>query len=309
MRLVPLESADLALVSELLLGELDAWRTDLGWDYSTVQSILLSFMERGALPGFLATEQGRPAGYTYFLIQRHKGVIGTVYRSGNHVSHHVVDLLQQAAIDALRSIAAVNRIEAQIVPFGGISLDALFLDNGFECHPRHFLELDASSHLPRGTRCDARVVPWDSSYLMDAARVAFAGYSGQSDALICEDYHTEKGCEGYLRSLLDTPGCGTFLPSDSHMAIDGSGTLCGFIIASSISPAGAMIPQISILPSHQGQGIGNALMEAALGGLRARGYRSVGLMVTVGNSRAYSWYLRLGFRTKKAFSAATWQRR
>ncbi len=308
MNLVTLDTADLALVSELLEDERDAWQTDLGWDYTPVRDILLSFIAHRALPGFIAIDHERPAGYSYFLLQRRKGIIGTIYSRGTGVAGEVTELLQQASIDALKGTSYIDRIEAQIMPFRRITLEPGFLRNGFQCHARHFLEKDLTSSV--GSSCAPlyNTVPWDVTHITAASRVLLASYADQTDALICEDYRTEAGCERYLQSLLDTPGCGTFLQADSHVAFDGSGILCGFVIASRISPTGAAIPQISILPSHQARGLGRALMNAALSGLAAKGYKSASLTVTVANRRAHDWYMRLGFRVRKAFSACTWQR-
>ena len=106
---------------------------------------------------------------------------------------------------------------------------------------------------------------------------------------------------------METPGCGTCLPADSRVAIDNDGILCGFIVVSRIASSRAMIPQVSVLPSHQGRGIGKALMDEAFSSLRSKGYSSVSLTVTAANVRAHEWYIRLGFRMRKAFGAAVWQ--
>ncbi len=308
MNLVTLKTADLTLVSELLEDELDAWRADLGWDYAPVRDILLSFIRQRALSGFVAIDRDRAAGYSYLLVQRRKGIIGTIYRRRTEVADGVTELLQQASIDALKNTSFIDRVESQIMPFRGISLEPGFLRNSFQCHARHFLQKDLTSYVSPPAAAVCRTAPWNVAHLTVASRVLLAGYGGQTDALICEDYQSEPGCERYLRSLLDTPGCGTFLPADSHVAFDDNGVLCGFILASRISTTGAAIPQISILPSHQGRGYGTALMNAALSGLTARGYKSVSLTVTAANRRAHDWYTRQEFRVRKAFSACIWQR-
>jgi ribosomal protein S18 acetylase RimI-like enzyme len=70
-----------------------------------------------------------------------------------------------------------------------------------------------------------------------------------------------------------------------------------------------MIPQIAVHPSYQGLGIGNGLMNRSLELLKSWEYRSVGLTVTEQNRRAFEWYRRLGFATRKEFGAYVWQRR
>ena len=307
--LVPLDTADPRVVGALLNDELLAWKSELGWDYRDVQRILQSLIARKALPGYLATESEQPVGYVYFLSHAAKGVIGTIYCIGNPASQPVVDSLVEAAITALRKNVFLRRIEAQVMPFRGANLTNGFLRHGFELYPRHFLELDLARFPSRGAPgVEGKIVSWSPAHLSGAARVAWLGYRNQIDSRICEDYCTESGCEGYLRSLVETPGCGIFLPAASYCALDSRGLVCGFITVSKVSPTGAMIPQISIVPSHQGRGLGKALMAHTLSALALQGYRTVGLTVTVENRRAIEWYHREGFRLRKEFAAYVWQR-
>ncbi len=307
--LLPLDTTDLRLVEGLLDDELTAWRSELGWDYRDVQQILLSFISRRALPGYLAIEAERAVGYVYFLAHAAKGVIGTIYCTGSKVPQQVVDGLLEAAVTALRSNVFLKRIEAQVMPFHGVNFSNGFTRHGFELYARQFLELELKHYPSRSViEAEDKIVPWKPAHLSGAARVAWLGYRNQVDARVCEDYCTESGCEGYLRSLVETPGCGVFLPTASYCALDTRGSVCGFITVSRVSPAGAMIPQISILPSHQGRGLGKALMARAISALISQGFKTLGLTVTVENRRALEWYQREGFRLRKEFAAFVWQR-
>src|SRR5512139_2432512 len=94
--LVPLDTAEPRVVGALFDDELLAWKSELGWDYRDVQSILRSFIARKALPGYVATEREHPVGYVYFLSHAAKGVIGTIYCTGNPALQQVVDSLLEA---------------------------------------------------------------------------------------------------------------------------------------------------------------------------------------------------------------------
>jgi ribosomal protein S18 acetylase RimI-like enzyme len=309
VNLIPLDAADPRFVSVLLDHELLAWESELGWDYREVQRILRSFILRRSLPGYVAMDGPRPVGYVYFLAHASKGVIGTLYCTGNEVPQEVVDGLLDASVAALRKNVFVQRIEAQIIPFHNINFADAFRRQGFDHHPRQFLELNLILfHRRPRAGVGEPIVPWNPAHLPGAARVAWLGYRNQIDALLSEDYSTEAGCESYLRSLVETPGCGTFQPAASYVSLDDRGSVCGFIIVSRISRAGSMIPQISILPSHQGRGLGRALMGRALTALSLQGYRTVSLTVSVENRKALEWYQRQGFRLRKAFEAYVWQR-
>lgn len=307
--LVPICKADKQALAVLMDEEERAWFAELAWDYSPVRAILTSFIYQNLLPGFLALQGPAAVGYGYYLTHQQKGIIGTVYAPPSDRQQEVGDELLARMIDSLKNQERVDRIEAQILPFHNLNLARCFDGQGFERYWRHFLELDLMPPLPKESSSSAdRVVPWNPSYLQGTAETAFRSYQNQADAEICEDYRSVAGCESYVRSLVENPGCGTFLPEASFAGLDLSGVPCGFIICSRTSAFAGMIPQIAIDPSHQGRGLGNALMSRALMRLKGLGMRTVSLTVTAKNQRAMEWYRRLGFRSRKDFAAYVWQR-
>lgn len=309
LKLVPISNADPEMLSALMDEEERAWFTELAWDYSPVRNILTSFMFQNLLPGYLALRGPDAVGYGYYLTHQHKGIIGTIYSPRSEVQQEVADELLAQIIKSLKDIADISRIEAQILPFHYLNLTAGFTRHGFECYPRYFLELDLMSPLRQKEPATSdRIVTWDSSFLQGAAEVAWRSYQDQADAVICEDYGSVPGCESYLRSLVENPGCGTFMPDASFVGLDNRGIPCGFIICSRTSAFAGMIPQIAIHPSHQGCRLGSTLMHRALSRLKALGTRTVSLTVTKKNRRAFEWYQRIGFRARKEFSAYVWVR-
>jgi ribosomal protein S18 acetylase RimI-like enzyme len=305
---MPLSLADPAPLSDLLDGEERAWIAELDWDFSPIRNILSGFLTRKLLPGFIAIDDTRALGYSYFLVHQHKGIIGTVYVSRVDGSSDIAFGLLQRTVESLRQSDKLQRIEAQIMPFNGLSLTAGFTRLGFESYARYFLELDMSTY---STRRDAtspeRVIAWDTALLPAAAELILVSYQGECDAQISEDYRTVGGCMSYLRSLIENPGCGVFLPTASFVAVDARGCPCGFVLSSRISAFAGMIPQIAVLPEHQASGFGRELIQKAMGSMKAMGFHSVGLTVTKKNRRAFEWYQRVGFRIRKEFSAYVWQ--
>jgi ribosomal protein S18 acetylase RimI-like enzyme len=309
LTLVPISRADHESLSTLLDEEERAWFAELAWDYTPIRDILTSFMLQNFLPGFLASKGSRAVGYGYFLTHQHKGIIGTVFAPRSEDQQEAADEILGQMIKSLKDMEQISRIESQILPFHDLNLTACFARHGFECHPRYFLELDLQPPLRQKepTPTD-RITPWDASYLPGAAQATWKSYQDEPDAVICEDYCSIAGCENYLRSLVENPGCGIFQPDASFLGLDANGMPCGFIICSRTSAFAGMIPQIAILPSHQGRGLGNALMYRALSRLKAMGMRTVSLTVTQRNRRALEWYQRIGFRIRKEFNAHVWQR-
>jgi ribosomal protein S18 acetylase RimI-like enzyme len=308
VRILPISQAAPELVGALMRDEERAWRSELNWDYSPIREILVSFLEHNLLPGLVAVDGSKAIGYTYHLIHKHKGIIGTFYALKESCSQEVVNELLAGAIESLTDSGEVRRIEAQIMPFNDIGVIEEFTRHGFSHYSRYFLELPLSGYINPARDTADRIISWDSQLLPLAAEVAFRSYQNEADARICEDYCSAPGCESYLRSLVENPGCGTFLPDASYIALDEHGRPCGFIVASRISRGAGMIPQIAIHPSHQGRGVGTGLMRRALGSFQSLGYRSVGLTVTLKNRRAFEWYRRIGFQPRKEFGAYVWER-
>jgi len=307
--LVPISRAGHESLSALLDEEERAWFSELAWDYSPVREILVSFMLQNLLPGFIALKGSQAVGYGYFLTHQGKGIIGTVYAPRSEDQQEAGDEILAHMITALKDLQQISRIESQILPFHDLNLTAGFTRHGFECYPRYFLELDLQPPLrQKEPAISDRIVPWDPSHLRGAAQATWHSYHDEPDAEICEDYCSVAGCENYLRSLIENPGCGVFQPEASFVALDSQGAPGGFIICSRTSAFAGMIPQIAIPPSHQGRGLGSTLMNRALTRLKSMGMRTVSLTVTKKNRRAFEWYQRLGFKIRKEFNAHVWRR-
>lgn len=309
LRYLPISCIDEAALLSLMREEEQAWMADLDWDYSTIRHILSSLIRRKLLPGYAAVNSSGALGYTYFLVNQAKGIIGALYVRKANGSQETVEELLALSISSLKETQSVRRVEAQIMPFNDVNLTATFTRHGFRYYPRYYLDLDLSSRRNGGPYpAFEKIIPWSSAHLERAADMSAVTYRGQTDAEICEDYRTKSGCESYLRSLVENPGCGTFLPDASFIALNSKGSACGFLICSQISERAAMIPQIAIHPSYQGRGLGNLLMQRMFERLASFGFQTVSLTVTKNNRRAFEWYTRLGFKLRKEFGAYVWQR-
>jgi GNAT superfamily N-acetyltransferase len=313
IKIIPIIHLSHDLMSAIMDEEKESWLAELGWDYDSVSRILLSFIDQKFLPGFAATDGNRALGYTYFLIHQAKGVIGTVYPSKNGCSQELAEELLSLAIGSLKNTAGLARIEAQIMPCSSYDFTAAFTRHGFRCFPRCFLWLNLPDFMAGNKDCQIirqinRIERWNSTYLQTTAEMLVKSYENQIDALICEDYCTLSGCEGYLRGLTENPGCGTLLPEATFVGLDSGGRSSGIVVSSQISSSVAMIPQIAVHPSCQGQGLGIALIHRAFTMLAALGYKTVTLTVSEDNRRAFKWYQHLGFKIRRRFCAYTWER-
>ncbi len=309
LKYLPISHLDEALLLPIMEEEEKAWMSDLGWDYAPIRRILASFVRQKLLPGYVAVNAKKAIGYIYFLVNQAKGIIGAVYLSKSDHSQEALERLLSLTISCLKDSPNIKRVEAQIMPFNNLSLTAAFTQHGFSYYPRYYMDLnlDAAKTKTAPPRAGT-ILPWDPAYLERAAELTFMSYQNQTDAEICEDYCTRTGCRNYLRSLVENPGCGIFMPEASFMGLDPQGTLCGFVLSCRISDASGMIPQIAVHPSFQGRGLGNSLINHSIQALRTRDFHSLSLTVTKKNRRAYDWYQRLGFKIRKEFGAYVWNR-
>jgi ribosomal protein S18 acetylase RimI-like enzyme len=297
------------LLEPLMEEEEKAWMSDLGWDYGTIRQILASFIKKKQLPGYVSLNSQKAIGYSYFLINRMRGIIGALYACNTDQSQDAVEQLLSLAISSLKDLPNVRRIESQIIPFHNLSISNTFAKHGFSCFSRYYLDLNLNDIAANsGLYSSYIILPWRTGDLESAAEMTAISYRNQIDAEICEDYRTKPGCRNYLRSLLQNPGCGFYMPKASFIALDKDGLLSGFLISSRISERMAMIPQIAVHPSHQGRGLGNRLIHRSLKELKSSGFHSVSLMVSRENRRAFHWYQKLGFRIRKEFGAYVWDR-
>src|SRR5438874_2354846 len=111
-------SADLR---PLLEREAEVWAQRMAWDYRSSADMILRYIDSKILPGYTAIENGRVVGYSFFVYEGSKGVIGDLFVSANrHASGDSRDeevrmRLLTHAIETLQQTPGVRRIEAQLL--------------------------------------------------------------------------------------------------------------------------------------------------------------------------------------------------
>jgi len=310
---VPLNHLDKSAMLPIMKEEARMWRTDFGWDYSTIQQILLSLIQKKMLPGYAALIDGTwPVGYIYFLAGRTKGSIGALYTTSTtppDKAREIDDGLVELTVACLQNSSDIRRVETQVFPFHGRNYERIFNKYGFNHYPRRYLvrNIDATV-AEKEPVATTKIIPWDSALIGRAAAMTTASYRNHPDYEILDDYRTQSNCENYLRGLVTNPGCGVFLPDASFMCLDERENPRGYVICSRLSNERAQIPQITTHPAWQGRGLGDALMSRCLRQLHAMNFNSLSLVVTEENARAGEWYRRMGFHPHRKFGAFIWNR-
>ena len=85
-------------------------------------------------------EDGKPVGYGFFVLEEHKGLIGGLFVSQECEQEKVTRTLVTEMVAALQSTPRLNRVEAQLMPFGS-ELDPAFVSQFFRLHTRQFMYL------------------------------------------------------------------------------------------------------------------------------------------------------------------------
>ncbi len=303
-------SADLR---PLLDDETQLWSRLLAWDYTGSSDMILRYVDAKILPGYAAVDRGRVFGYSFFVYEGSKGVIGDLYvTNGNRLpnSREVEIKLLTHVIETLQQSPGIHRVEAQLLAHDANAVSRPFLDTGFQRHPRLFmvLPLGKAPSEPSPIHADIEVRPWAESYYQPSAAVITAAYRGHVDAQINDQYHTLSGSLRFLNNIVRFPGCGVFDAESSFVALDRrTKNLIGLILCSRVRGDVGHVTQVCVLPEYRSRRIGESLLAATVLNLRKRNFNSLSLTVTETNSGAVALYRRLGFDTKRIFDAFVWE--
>ncbi len=309
MEIVDLRQYPSRLLEPLFQQETRRWRDELHWDYRPSIELIRKFIDSRALGGFVVTENGKPAGYAFYVLEEYKGLIGGLFVSSDCDQDAITRRLISEMVAALHATPRLVRVEAQLMPFG-TELDPDFLSQYFRLHTRQFmyLPLDEAQLSGKPLTGALRLETWSDRAFEPAARLIQLAYANHVDGEINDQYRTEAGAMKFLRNIILLPGCGQFLPEASLLARPALGEPpVGMVLTSTVAEGVAHTTQVCVMPGYQGHGVGRTLMEASITALRRRKYQALSLTVTSVNKQAVELYEHLGFHTIKKFAAGVWQ--
>jgi ribosomal protein S18 acetylase RimI-like enzyme len=306
VRTLPLTAFSGRELKPLLDEEAWHWRRELLWDYSEVSAAVSAGLDRGSLSGRAALNGDTPAAYCYFIQEAGRAVVGSLFAAAAERGRGYEEALLEAVLEDAQKDAENSRVECQTLFSTARAADQGFARAGFRSMSRHYMVRDLSEAVPEhATAFELRPVRKDD--LGRVAEVIFESHRGSLDALLNLTYATPAQCRGFVDTLALRGGCGAFDSLASMLAVGPEGP-AGVLLASRLSERTGHICQVSVLPDQQRQGLGAALVAAALSAFRSQGHDGASLSVTVGNPSAYRLYERLGFRLRKAFAAHAWVR-
>jgi ribosomal protein S18 acetylase RimI-like enzyme len=297
----------------LLDDETRAWASLLSWDYNGSAEMILRYVDAKILPGYAAIERGRIFGYSFFVYEGSKGVVGDLFvANGGRLSnpHEIEIKLLTHVIETLQQSPGIHRVEAQLLAHETGSVARPFLEQGFQRHPRLFMVLPLINTVPQpaAKHPEIEIRRWTEADYQPAAAVITAAYRGHVDAQINDQYHTLAGSLRFLNNIVRFPGCGLFDIESSFAAVDRKAkNLIGLILCSRVRGDVGHVTQVCVLPEYRSRGIGESLLAATWTNLRKRGFTMLSLTVTEANAGAVTLYRRLNFESKRVFDAFVWQ--
>jgi hypothetical protein len=132
----------------LLEDETQVWGRLLSWDYTASAEMILRYIDAKILPGYAAVDRGRIFGYSFFVYEGSKGVIGDLFvTNGARLpdSRQVELQLLTHVIETLQKSPGIHRVEAQLLAHETGVVARPFLETGFQRHPRLFMVLPLAS--------------------------------------------------------------------------------------------------------------------------------------------------------------------
>lgn len=297
-------------LNPVLEEETRSWRERLHWDFTPSADLVRRFVGIQALSGYALAVHGRIIGYSYFVCEDRKGLIGDLYVMDNYRDSRSEHLLLSSVVEALARDSGVRRIESQLMMFDSGFADDLPKSSSLTMHRRNFMSIDlarvpelAEGSASRSTRFEG----WMPYRQEETARLIAEAYHGHVDSDINDQYRSIAGARRFLMNIVQYPGCGSFFQPASFVAVDPHYALVrGVSLASLVASDVGHITQICVAQKFQGTGTGYELLRRSLEGLAANGCKEATLTVTTENRQAVFLYERMGFRTIRYFAACVW---
>ncbi len=155
MEIIDLRHFASADLRPLLDEEVEAWGGLLCWDYRGSADMVLRYIDAKILPGYAAIERGSIIGYSFFVYEGSKGVIGDLFVSPSRPDTREIEVrMLEHVLETLQESPGVHRVEAQLLTHSTGELAAPFLSKGFQRYRRLFLSLQltgaSAPPLPAG---------------------------------------------------------------------------------------------------------------------------------------------------------------
>ena len=297
-------------IDPLLDEAIATWERQLDWDFRPSADLVRRFVRMQSLAGYALVAGRDVVGYAYYVCEDRKGLIGDVYVRRSHAAPENESMLLNAVVRALWATPQVQRIEAQLITLSPAVRANMPLGGYIRRFPRDFLMTDLAMAPSLVPAANPRIeyAPWQERFQDPCARLIAGAYQRHIDAEINDQYRSVAGARRFLYNIVQYPGCGSFFPGASFVALEAvTGRVVGLVLSSLVAFDVGHITQICVDPEWQGRHLGYELMRHSLSALLASGCRRASLTVTNSNEGALRLYRQMGFRKHDTFDAFVWE--
>ena len=288
------------------------WRKQFHWDFGPTAGIIRRFLDARNLHGYALMAAQRPIGYSYFIYEDGKALVGDLFLEQEFREPVWERWLLESTVKSAAVYPGVRRVEGQALGLTYELQDDTLFSRPISVVPRlfmvrpHLRDFDAAPHE---TSDGLRFGAWDDSDLEPAAQLIASSYAGHIDSTINDQYRTVAGARRFLVNTTQHTGCGVFLRRGSVVARRGIfRSVAGICLASRVDQASGHITQVCVAPSYRGLGAGREMLRRSLASLGRQGCDVASLTVTASNKAAIALYERFGFIIHRRFNAFIWER-
>jgi ribosomal protein S18 acetylase RimI-like enzyme len=295
---------------DLLLEEQSAfWSQRFLWDFAASADVIRRFLDMRNLFGFALLREGRPVGYSYFVHEDRKALVGDLFITAAHRSEAAERVLLHSTIKSAVVFPNVRRVEGQLLGLSFNPRDEAIYGRNLAVFERTFMMLGDLRGFPIARKSSRGVTfqTWSDRFLDSAADLIAQSYREHVDSLINDQYRSFVGARRFLFNTTQHPGCGVFYRPAALVAADQlSLRMAGLCLGSLVHNEVGHITQIAVAPGMQGRGIGFELLRRSVAAFHQHDCRAVTLTVTASNRAAVDLYHEVGFRTIRRFYAFVW---
>jgi ribosomal protein S18 acetylase RimI-like enzyme len=297
-------------LNPLLEEESLTWRSQFSWDSSASAELVRRFVRIQALNGFALLLHGRVIGYSYYVCEERKALIGDLYLLREFATTENEDHLLAAVLQALMKTPYMHRVEAQLLLMHGPYDRPMPFSRYLRTQSRIFmmLDLEDANKLPEAPAASRYLFhSWNENRQEEAAKLIARSYEGHIDGSINDQYRSVSGARRFLMNIVQYPGCGAFFPPGSFLADSVPRRLEGLSLTSLVAQHVGHITQICVSPEARQRGVGYELMRRSLRAFAECECEKASLTVTTANEGAVQLYQRMGFRATRRFGAYVWE--
>ncbi len=268
-------------------------------------------LDKRLLAGRALLVSGLARGYSYFMPEGRKAVVGDLFVWGPDKDGRLRRRLFESTLNTACLQRGVERIEGQLLCLQKLPLTRPALGGTLRSFSRMLMLKDGLDRLlaePRA-RSGLQLCPWSDRLAEDASELIALAYRGHVDSRINDLYGSVAGARRLLaQTTHHTASVRFFAPAAIVAREPGASALRGMCLGSLVGEEVGHVTQLCVAPLARGRGLGSELLRRSLAALARAGCEAASLTVTESNAGAVQLYERIGFRSIASFPAFVWQR-